>query len=473
MQALSGLSSALRRGKKISKRKSVSFKDMKGFVEDLTPGYRDVVEPAAQFIKKNWKSRTGGSLLVETGSKMFPSKKRRRSRSRSIGGKRPKRSNSRAMVVYDNARRGAKSAVRRPVRRFRRFKTKRLGGLVSAVKRAMLSQPFVLRRLGSVKMPVTENKRSGYQGRLYNHSYSATGNVAGTGKAMDFGTFPTDNPAFFPGTKGFLYYLPHQTGSTSTTLQDDNDNFQQAYGYFHQWNSTSTDANPSLSVPDVDRLIRMAPLKAHFHWKNNCTKDVTMYFYVFKAKRDIPASAYGNSLYSPANLWADYMAIGGVSADIRPSGRSNIAGPDVVWSPISWMSDARSEIRRWYTKVMYRKVHMQPGDESQLSVTQPGKTFSLRDLQFRHVSANTNFGMYALRGDYLVFTMLRGGISHDEGPLQVNYGGAVAPQGVDLIVTKTFKGQLLPQSSFKHNMYFNDTGTLTTDGEQVLPSYSV
>lgn len=466
-------SDILKKGKRAARKGIVGFA-----TEDLPRYVKKAVRPAARFIKKNWRTRGGGTLLLETMNNQFVHKKRRRSMSKAAyefrgRSKSPyrKTAKSTAVVAYQ-ARRGASAKLGRKRVTFAQRRAKiHYGKLRSLSRKLMMAnaagQAFTMRRQGEAIMTCEYKRRSFYEGRLYNWNREYDGGVAE--QCLDFGLAPGDTAA---NDSGFLALMPQIEETTGA-------------GVGMNLRAVSQKANRFQPGDDPDVKIRMYPVKALFHWKNNSGLQVKMHFYVMKALQDIKYDVSTLDGY-PTVLGAWLQAIVGNATGYL--GYSNITSvADLEQNLTAYISDCPTGLRPFYKIVQSRKFVMQPGDEVKHQITQPGRTFSLQNLWNRAEICNPSTvsvpnGFYALKGDYVTFTILEGGIVH---LLTTGAGTAATTAGtawvdgavgntVDLIVTKQFKGFMIPQRSIRKTYYFDDRADIQEGNTQIqtIPAFT-
>lgn len=480
------LQSILTKAKKQIKRGFVTFAE-----QDAPEMIEKAVRHGARFIKKNWRTRGGRSLLLER-SGMFTHKKRRtgyntqqkyvRSGSRSTSrGRRSaaatalvpyrrsrSRSTSSSVSAY-NSRAGVTYAKRRTVMHRNTWRLKRAGVLRRLKKELSMGEPYSVRRMGEATMGCSFNNREFYTGRLYNWSCMYDGVVqANTTYVRDFGQGPNESATSYAG---FLSLIQGQYISGTAGLGD---RYAAIAMFLSQWKHGI----------DMDRKVRMTRARMQYHWKNNSGIQVTMHFYTFKAMRDIPADSAGDPTISFQGAW--YQSLQG-SDTTNGVGISNIDDPnDLKAFLTAYPSDNPAGMRPWYKIMSHRKIVLQPGDEAKQNISMGAKTFSMQDLYYRQVAANDSTtasqsnGFYMLKGDLGTFTILEGGIVHqsDETNAVYSAGSAWVDAGdgasVDLIVKKEFVGQVLPQTSVKFTRYYDDRPgyQATYIQQQTIPAYT-
>lgn len=152
----------------------------------------------SKFIKKNWRTRSGKSLLLETRGKMlghYSQKKRRQSRSRSRGRSMSRgrsKPKSAPLKVRASSARTGKSVMKARSGKFRRTRSQRGNKRLKIAKQIRSAQiylqnPFVYRYQGESIQYILPNQRTVYQGRMYNwHSHPDGGGVGARWRSFAF-----------------------------------------------------------------------------------------------------------------------------------------------------------------------------------------------------------------------------------------------------------------------------------------------
>lgn len=446
-------------------------------IEDATRFVWKHTKKAARLINKNWRSRQG-SLLLEMPPNQITSYFSARKRRPNFGNI-PARKRLATIAKY-NARRGVRTGSRIRFAK-RRYRIPRLLRLHRNMSNAVaMRNALTFRRMGENTHWVTGNSRSFFKGRIYNWFCGSANNWdSGSGtvsfQVVDFGNAPV--PPGGPGVAqsdngdGFLRNL----ALNEVTASSGGAWLQRVGARLNLFNT----GDPNITI-------KMAPAVATYHWKNNSGIQVEMYFYVFQALQDIPWDSNNNKpKVSFEDAWLRSLDI--PTGNIDKIYTTSWADNSLENMMTCWPTDNPAGLRPYYRILKMRKVVFQPGDEAIERIVQKGRILTMQNIRERQeecnntIANNTEFtqnGFYMLKGDLATFSMLRGGIIHEvneEGEITVAGTAEVDPQkgaSLDQIVTKSFKGCILPGLQSRQFIYRKDLTEPENDQIQTIPSYT-
>lgn len=446
-----GISRILRKNPTV--KKVLRFVDTDKLVDDAAR----YIAKGAHYIKRNWKTPYGKSLLIEQRGRMrmrsgpliiAPGNKRVYPGSRGTA-KRLKRASSATRTARTSKaidRRGAGHFARAGYRRTIRPRKGRLQTMVSRLlKKSLMYQNgmFVWRQISSNQISWQEQNRYVGSFRLYNYYFDSATNFA------DFGCPPGSTAS---ATGGFLERMPVQR-QNATTLPATQDNMNASVAGLNRWTKGS----------DMENKVAMMPARMLCHFRNNTPFTVELNIYTFRALKDIRAASGSDgatSLYSPDVLWTEYLEGTGYVAAANMAGVSNLTtGASVIANPLTRPSDARPAFYGYWKKVSFTKCVMAPGDEIKHHCKQKARVLSMDNFKSRMIEHSTD-GCYAMKGDLVMMVIARGGICHEDGDPSATTFAGLSGAYVDMVHWVEFKGVMLPQASIRYYNYQNNLPTI-------------
>lgn len=210
--------------------------------------------------------------------------------------------------------------------------------------------------------------------------------------------------------------------------------------------------------PDINRSSKtLDPItklyvesRMHVRYRNNSGAPVHVTMYIWEAKQDILSNSTTTTEttcdYTPDALWKNYLG-----SDF--SVNSNQTAANLTKTFVSYLSDAGDAIRPFWKCIKVVKHTLKPGDEADIYVGMHNRIINMNVLQTKHLQCSASNGAYIFRGERMIQTMWRGGLTHD-GTTVTNVGMnyPIAGEGIDWAIIKQFKVKVLPVFGRK---YFN------------------
>lgn len=468
-------------------RKNSTVKKVLRFVDPdrLVQETAKYIRAGAQFVKTNWKTPYGKSLLIEQGGRArmrtqpgalipYVQRKRRRSRSRTpkrqlvrtqSGGKYrrvPSRSRSRSRS-RSSKRVKTSVAKDRGGRRFMGVRTRRISyrsktrlqtAVSKAVRKSLIYQNgmFSIRLLDQDQLTFTSDTRVWAEHLVTKYSFEDT---------EDFCDMYCSAAGHATCTTGFFERMPVYNRNLTTLTT--NDSMAAQVAGFNRFSAGS----------DVDVKVSIQKMSLLCHYRNNTEFTCDMLVYTFKALKDIKATSNtasnNGSTYSPSSLLQAYMVGTGYVAAAAMAGMSNMTTTDLVKNnPLTRVSDIASYALKGYWKqVSFKQVSLAPGDEFKHACSNKPRVMSIRNFHERMIEGGA-YGLYAMKGDLIMMIIAKGGLGHNQGtPTEVGFTGSSA-QRIDGLHWRECKGVMLPQASIKNYQFYNQLPTIGADAmEQV------